>query len=175
MEKETLKNIFYFLEEEGEHKAPFMWKLKNEIPLTEEELNVKGNLDLERSKITSLPKGLYVKGNLDLSNSKITSLPKGLKVGGKLLLIATPITSLPEGLKVDGVLCCYLAEELESLPKGVKIGDQLDIRRTKITLLPRGLEVGGILRIGNTELEKYTDDELREMVKPGFIKGEILR
>jgi hypothetical protein len=78
-------------------------------------------------------------------------------------------------LKVDGVLCCYLAEELESLPKGVKIGNQLDIRRTKITLLPRGLEVGGILRIGNTELEKYTDDELQEMVKPGFIEGEILR
>jgi len=26
-----------------------------------------------------------------------------------------------------------------------------------------------------TPLKKYTDDELREMVKPGFIKGEIHR
>jgi hypothetical protein len=24
-------------------------------------------------------------------------------------------------------------------------------------------------------LKKYTDEELREMVKPGFIKGEIFR
>jgi hypothetical protein len=155
MEKETLKKIFNFIEKNDNRNAPLLWKLKNEIPLSKEELEVEGNLDL--------------------SNSKITSLPKGLKVGGKLLLIATPITSLPEGLKVDGVLCCYRSEELKSLPKGVKIGDQLDIRWTKITLLPRGLEVGGLLRIGNTELEKYTDDELREMVKPGFIKGEILR
>jgi hypothetical protein len=175
MEKETLKKIFNFIEKNDNRNAPLLWKLENDIPLSKEELEVEGNLNLENSKITSLPEGFYVKGNLDLSNSKITSLPKGLKVGGKLLLIATPITSLPEGLKVDGVLCCYRSEELKSLPKGVKIGDQLDIRWTKITLLPRGLEVGGLLRIGNTELEKYTDDELREMVKPGFIKGEILR
>jgi len=26
-----------------------------------------------------------------------------------------------------------------------------------------------------TPLKKYTDDELREMVKPGFIKGKIYR
>jgi hypothetical protein len=26
-----------------------------------------------------------------------------------------------------------------------------------------------------TPLKKYTDDELREMVKPGFIKGKIHR
>jgi hypothetical protein len=91
MEKETLKNIFNFIEKNEGHKTPFMWKLKNEIPLTEEELNVKGNLDLERSKITSLPEGLYVKGNLDLSNSKITSLPKGLKVGSILIIIESEL------------------------------------------------------------------------------------
>jgi hypothetical protein len=31
------------------------------------------------------------------------------------------------------------------------------------------------LNIRYTNLEKYTDDELREMIKPGFIEGEILR
>ena len=93
MVKETLKRIFEFLEEKGEHKAPFLWKLENNIPLTEEDLNVKGNLYLR--------------------DSEITSLPKGLKVGGDLLIFGTPIA-------------------------------------------------------------KFDDDELREMIKPGFIKGEIL-
>jgi hypothetical protein len=31
------------------------------------------------------------------------------------------------------------------------------------------------LNIRYTPLTKYTDDELREMIKPGFIKGEIYR
>jgi len=37
------------------------------------------------------------------------------------------------------------------------------------------LKVRNSLFIGDTPLEKYTDDELRKMVKPGFIKGVILR
>jgi hypothetical protein len=35
-----------------------MWKLINNQPLTKEELNVKGDLYLRDSKITSLPEGL---------------------------------------------------------------------------------------------------------------------
>jgi hypothetical protein len=71
-------------------------------------------------------------------------------------------------------LCLYNTE-IESLPKGLKVGVQLDLRFTKITSLPRGLEVGGILRIDHTDLDNYSDDDLRQMVKPGFIKGEIYR
>jgi hypothetical protein len=37
------------------------------------------------------------------------------------------------------------------------------------------LKVCGKLYIGKTILSKYTDDELREMIKPGFIKREIFR
>jgi len=37
------------------------------------------------------------------------------------------------------------------------------------------LEVGGDLDILYTKLQKYTDDELREMVEPGFIGGKIIR
>jgi hypothetical protein len=158
MEKETLKNIFDFLEKEENKKHKdrdtFIWKVKLGYPLTKEELNVKGDLNL--------------------SHSGITSLPKGLKVGGNLLLTGSKITSLPEGLNVVDVLCLYNTE-IESLPKGLKVGDQLDLRWTKVTSLPRGLEVGGFLRIGDTDLEDYSDDDLRKMVKPGFIKGEIYR
>jgi hypothetical protein len=31
------------------------------------------------------------------------------------------------------------------------------------------------LYIYGTPLTKYSDEELREMIKPGFIKGEIVR
>ena len=94
MKKEQLKRIFEFLEEKENHNVPFLWKYINNIPLTKEEL--------------------IVKGNLNLNGSKITSLPEGLKVGGDL-------------------------------------------------------------HIDNTPLKKYTNKELREMIKPGFIKGKIYR
>ena len=134
MKIEQLKRIFDFLEEKREHRAPVKWKLINNIPLTEEDLNVKGDLDLFDSKIKSLPEGLKVSGTLDLSYSKIISLPKGMEVGGTLFL-----------------------------------------HFSKITSLPKGLEIGEHLFIGKTPLTKYSDEELREMIKPGFIKGKIVR
>ena len=134
MEKEALKRIFQFLEEKGEHNAPFKWKFENDIPLTEGDLNVKGDLDL--------------------SNTEIETLPKGLKVGGWLDLAYTFIESLPEGLKVGG---------------------HLDLIETDIKFLPKGLEVGRNLYIDDSPLIKYSDNQLREMIRPGFIDGEIFR
>ena len=115
MKKEQLKRIFEFLEEKENHNVPFLWKLINNEPLTEEDLNFEGDLFLR--------------------NSKITSLPEGLKVGGNLSL--------------------YSSKNIKSLPKG--------------------LEVNGFLIIGFAKITKYTDIEIREMIKPGFIKGRIVR
>ena len=155
MEKEALKNIFNFLEENEGHNSPFKWKLLNNEPLTEDDLYVKGDLILTESPLTSLPEGLIVGGSLDLSNSNIKLLPEGLKVGFSLYLLNSRIKLLPEGLKV---------------------GWNLSLRSsTFITLLPKGLEVGGGLFIRNTPLLDYTNEELKEMVKPGFLKGEIHR
>ena len=134
MNKETLKSILYFLEKNDNKNKPFKWKLLNNEPITEDELTIKGDLNLQFSKITSLPKGLKVRHSLFLENTKITSLPEGLKVGYNLYLYNS----------------------------GIK-------------LLPKGLEVGKDLFIGNTLLAKLSDDELREMVKPGYIKGDIIR
>ena len=134
MKKETLKRIFDFLEEKEGHKVPFLWKLFNNIPLTKEELIVKGDLNLENlEKIKSLPQGLTIEGDLFLYHSRV-ELPKGLKVNGNLSLIGPNVTSLP-----------------------------------------KGLEVLGWLSITDTELGIYSDKELRKMIKPGFIKGEIIR
>ena len=134
MEKEQLNRIFDFLKEKGERRTPLKFKLLNNVPLTEEDLNIEGILDLSFSSIKSLPEGLKVGGTLSLEYSTIQTLPEGLKVGGTL-----------------------------------------DLEHSRITNLPKGLEVGEHLYIKNTQLIKYTDKELREMIKPGFVKGKIHR
>ena len=89
MNKEQLKRIFEFLEEK-ENKTPkdkgnLSWKLTFNEPLTEKDLDIKGDLDLTYSNIESLPEGLKVGGDLRLDGcANITSLPKGLVVYGDL-------------------------------------------------------------------------------------------
>lgn len=61
-----------------------------------------GDLNLSRSKVTSLPTGLTVKGDLHLWGSKIEELPKGLTVAGSLNLSYTKIKELPADLSVVG-------------------------------------------------------------------------
>ena len=133
MVKETLKRIFEFLEDNEGHNAPFLWKHINNIPLTEKDLNVNGDLNLSDSKIKSLPEGLKVGGDLYLDGSYVKSLPKGLKVGGQLYLDGSSVHSLP-----------------------------------------KGLEVYGDLYITDTVLASKSNDDLIIMIKPGFIKGEII-
>ena len=107
MEKETLKNIMHFLENE-ENKTSFKWKLLNDEPFTEEDLDVRGDLNLGFTAITSLPKGLKVGGRLDLTDSDIETLPEGLEVGGNLWLAGCwGLISLPKDLKVGGSLYIY--------------------------------------------------------------------
>lgn len=98
---------------------------------------------------------LIVKGDLFLKGVEITSLPEGLEVGGNLDLSSSLINSLPEGFKVGGTLWLLRCENLTSLPKGLRVGLHLDL--------------------WNSPLKKYTDDEIREMIKPGFINGKIFR
>jgi hypothetical protein len=45
---------------------------------------------------------------------------------------------------------------------------------TPINKLPKGLIVNGYLNINSgSSLANFSNDELREMVKPGYIKGII--
>ena len=77
MRAEQLSKIFKFLEEKEQHKVPFIIKVKCEIPLTKEELIVKGNLNLKGSKITSLPEGLEVHHSLFIKNIALLEYTDG--------------------------------------------------------------------------------------------------
>jgi hypothetical protein len=155
MDKSTLKRIFEFLHKK---EGTLEWKFLLNEPLTEEDLNIEGDLDLSNTKITSLPeglKGLHVGGDLNLFASAITSLPENMYVGGNLNLNHTRIKLLPIGLKVIGNIYLKHCRNIVSLPKG--------------------LEVNGDIVIEWTNLTRYNDNKLREMVYPGYIKGEIDR
>jgi len=159
MEKQTLKNILNFLEENEEkkhrYKDTFIWKYMFNEPLTKEDLVFKGDLILENIDISELPEGLYVRGDLNLYYSPIQELPKGLKIGGDLDLYGSEITQLPEGLKV---------------------GRDLNIQYSTMSSLPKGLKVGGDLNIDSSKsISRFSDEEIYEMIEPGFIEGKIHR
>jgi hypothetical protein len=181
MKTETLKKIFDFIKTKDNRNIPFMWKLKNNEPITEDDLIVNGDLDLRPSHIDdmvieSLPEGLKVSGHLNLMGcSDMQFLPKGLEVGGFLNLSYSLINSLPEGLKVGGSLSLFDCAYITSLPEGLKVGRNLDLSYTNITSLPRGLKVEGYIDMTGSKVTRYSDDELRKMVKPGYIKGRIIK
>jgi hypothetical protein len=201
MEKETLKNIIDFLEkkENKKHKYrdTFIWKVKLGYPLTKEDLNIKGDLNLSSCKhLKSLPDNLYVGGELNLEDTNIKQLPKGLYVGGDFRLVGLKIKSLPKDLNVDGGLDLGYCTDLTSLPKNLKVGGYLSLYNTKITSLPEGLEVGwdlyldytmintlpkglqvdGDLSITNNPLAKLSDETILSMIEPdGYINGDIIR
>ena len=159
MKKEIVKRIFEFLEDKGEHNMPFNFKLLNNEPLTKRDLNVEGSLYLATKNITSLPKGLNVLGYLaciDCKNLKF--IQEGLYVR--------------EDLYLGGCI------NFESLPNDSFVGGDLHLEYCKnLTSLPKGLKVEGNLYIDNTPIaNKYSNDEIRDMVKPdGYILGQIYR
>jgi hypothetical protein len=158
MDNRTLKNIFKFLEDEGEHKAPLKWKLNNDIPLTKEELNFEGDLSF-------------------LAGSSIKSLPKGFKVYGHLDLYGSEIESLPNDLYVEEWLVLAHCKNLTSLPKRLYVGEDLFLNDcTNLESLPEGLQVGRDLIISKTPLAKLSDETILSMIEPdGYINGEILK
>ena len=149
----NLLNIFELIEKKRGFRVPLQYKLTCAPELiTEEDLDVKGDLYLYNWGGVSLPEGLKVGGSLDLTLSKIKSLPPDLKVGENLNLRLSKIISLPSGLEV---------------------GRDFNISYTKITIVPQDLKVGGDLDTYATPIgREYDVEEIKEMC-PG-VKGKIM-
>jgi len=170
-------NLFKFIEDKRpEYKVPFKLKLLYEPEsITEEELDVKGLLNLKNTSIRSLPDGLKVEGSLFLTGCKnLKSLPNDLEVGGSLDLNNTQIQALPKGLEVRGYLDLRNTP-IQALPNRLKVEGSLDLNSTQIQSLPKGLKVGGNLFLLNTPLSKKytTEEELKAKYPDLKIKGKI--
>lgn len=142
----TILNLFKFIEsKKKQYPIPLKYKLINNLPLTKDELNVRGSLNLSHAPIQSLPDNLNVDGDLIISNTKIKSLPDNLNVNGNLNLNHTLIKELPDNLNVPGWLA---------------------ISNTKIETIPNNLNIGQYLYISNTPLsKKYTKEQIIKMIK----------
>jgi hypothetical protein len=137
-------------------------------------LQIKKDLELGYAPITELPKNLTIGGSLKAYHSKLESIPNDTKIGKDVDLSNTPITSLPEELYVTGNLRLSHTK-ITSLPNGLKVEESLYLRNTPITSLPEDLQVEGGLWISDTPLAKKSDEEIRAMLKTGYIRGQIKR
>jgi hypothetical protein len=128
---ENIYNLFKFIEDKyPQYRVPFQFKIINNIELSKEDLDVKGNVDLAESNIKSLPDGLKVGGYLNLRGcTSLTSLPDSLVVGSNLNLRGcTSLTSLPRDLKVEGwlglkrtpITIKYTEDEIREMCPGIK-------------------------------------------------------
>jgi len=141
-----LKDIFYNLYSNGV-----------DIEILPDDFEVVGNLILDETKITYLPKGLKVRGYLDLRKTNIEFLPDDLEVDGYISLSDSKIKSLPKGLKVNGDL--FLSgSDIETLPDDLEVNGRLFLDNTKIKHLPKGLKVKSHLYLNRTDIEFLPDD-----------------
>ncbi len=96
-------------------------------------------------------------GNLPLEYSDITKLPKALTVEGYLDLLGTPIQELPIGLKVKEYLRLGCTQ-VTSLPNDLCVGEELDLTDTQIKEVTSSAISVRILNCSNTPLEKLPDN-----------------
>jgi hypothetical protein len=151
----NIDKVFEFIKEKRGYSVPFEYKLIEGLPMTEDDLKIKGDLFLALFVIKSLPDNLTVGGDLNLYRSEIKELPNNLVVYGDLSIRHTDIKTLPDNLTVGG---------------------DLYINDTNITSLPDNLHVGGDLFLANIPLSmKYRYQEIRKMIeeKGGYVGGKI--
>ena len=146
------------LKEEEEQKVLHIPSLKffnDDWDLLQKFLNRRGNppytiggdLNLYNTPIKSLGNLTSVGGDLDLLNTSIESLGNLTSVGGYLDLRRTPIESLGNLHSVGGWLSLEKSS-IKSLGNLTSVGGTLDLRYTPLS-------------------EKYTEEEIRQMVNVG--------
>jgi hypothetical protein len=108
-----------------------------------------------------------ISGNLDLYGTPIKTLGNLISVGGDLDLLNTSIESLGNLTSVGGWLDLR-NEPIESLGNLHSVGGWLALKNTPIVSLGNLTSVGGSLDLRYTPLsEKYTEEEIRQMVNVG--------
>jgi hypothetical protein len=122
-----------------------------------EERKTKQNIDLEGyATDIALPDFMEVFGNVNLSKSKITKLPKGLVVHGHLDISDTAIEVIPNDLKVSDAISADRSK-IKTIEDGFTTGD-LILTMCHITELPNNLVVKGNLMLRGTYIKHLPDD-----------------
>ncbi|MCZ7862474.1 PcfJ domain-containing protein [Agrobacterium salinitolerans] len=150
------------------------------------ELVLTGDLSLDHTKITALPKGLSV-GSLHVRSTPLATLPGDLRCGGSISLKFTEVTALPSGLwKVeDSKVSSFgtvdlLGSPISDLGGLNHVNGSLRIAGTKMNAIPDGFFVSKDLDIGELDLivvgEGVSANRLTAAVtKSIFFLGDVLQ
>ena len=106
---------------------------------------------------------------------KFLEKKKGTKTPLNVKLLYAPDEITGEDLNVVGTLNLE-ANQITSLPDNLKVGEHIWADASSINSIPNNLQVEGDLSLYDTPLaEKYTEEEIRKMVKDkgGYVKGSI--
>ena len=161
--------------------------------LMKEVVSVRGDLILNESSVSQLPKLRYVEGVLELEETMTEELPSLVEVGedlnvnytfidelpllekvGTIYLSDTGITSLPKLREAKLVRGNF--SEIRFLPSLESVEDDLDLLQSMIDDLPKLKYVGGRLLLGRTPLsEKLKEMNLSsEEIKNKFGVNDII-
>ena len=161
--------------------------------LMKEVVSVRGDLILNESSVSQLPKLRYVEGVLELEETMTNELPSLIEVGedlnvnytfidelpllekvGTLYLSNNSITSIPKLREAKLIRGNF--SEIRFLPSLVSVEEDLDLLQSMIDDLPKLKYVGGRLLLGRTPLgEKLKEMNLSdEEIKNKFgVNGHI--
>ena len=131
--------------------------IKHNIDCLPEGLAIKGTLDLKECALEALPRYLEVRGDLNIERSNIRTLPDGLKVSGSLRAAG----SMLERLRPDHGIARDIdvsKTRLSELPDDLEVDGRLNISDTVITRLPRRLVITGDLDMKSTDVKVVPAD-----------------
>jgi|688.fasta_scaffold233933_2 hypothetical protein len=131
--------------------------------LMKEVVSVRGDLILNESSVSQLPKLRYVEGVLELEETMTEELPSLVEVGGDLNVNYTYIDELPLLEKVGWL---YLSDSaIKSLPKLREVTGTIRGSYSEIRFLPKLESVGGDANFFRSMIQdlpklKYVGDKL---------------
>lgn len=131
------------------------------------DLNVRSVISLRHTKIKSWPEHLARPlnyGTISLSHSSIRDLSALERTHSNLSLIETEIESLPDNLLIGGDLDLDYCEKLKRLPNNLYVVEDLSLEFSGIEEIPEKLHVG-TLYYGHTNLSKYSEDEMKQLIE----------
>lgn len=103
----NLDKVFDFIKDKRGYEYPFLYKLLNDIPLSEDDLNVRGDLTLYDSNLDTLPNKLTIMGDLLMSDSSFKKIPNGLKIYGDMYILNTPCSRMFTDKEIKKIIKDY--------------------------------------------------------------------
>jgi hypothetical protein len=132
-------------------------KIVKQLPLTEEEKNIEGDLRLSGTNIPTLPEGLKINGSLFLSDSGVRKFPNEIYIKDNLSLAGCKNLTTISPIKINGNLNTYYSS-ITTLPPGLQVGGDLRANDSSLKTISKNTKIGGTLYIQVTDVTSLPDD-----------------